>query len=93
MARRRTPEDIRRDIAAEREQLASSVADLRAAVKDAADVRGKLQARLPLVAAAAAGAGFFFGGGIGATMRWFARRSREGTTEARVGRFRIVDRG
>jgi hypothetical protein len=89
----RTPEEIRRDIAAEREQLDASVDALRGAVKDATDVRGRLQARLPVVAAAAAGAGFFFAGGIGATMRLLARRSREGTTEARVGRFRIVDRG
>jgi hypothetical protein len=93
MAPARTPDEIRREIAAEREQLAASVGDLRSAVKDATDVKGKLQARLPVVAAAALGAGFFFGGGIGATMRWFARRGREGTTEARVGRFRIVDRG
>jgi hypothetical protein len=31
-------------------------------------------------------------GGIGATMRMFARRSREGKEKARFGRFRIVDR-
>ena len=89
----RTPEQIRLDIAAERERLESSVEDLRAAIGAATDVKGKLQSQLPVVAAAALGAGFFFGGGIGATMRLLARRGREGTTEARVGRFRIVDRG
>ena len=31
--------------------------------------------------------------GTGGPARWFARRGREGKTEARVGRFRIVDRG
>jgi hypothetical protein len=89
----RTAQDIRRDIAAERERLASAVDDLRASVGAATDVKGKLQSQLPVVAAAALGAGFFFGGGIGATMRLLARRGREGTSEARIGRFRIVDRG
>jgi hypothetical protein len=93
MARARSAEEIRRDIEAERERLASSVGDLRAAIGEAADVKGRLRAKLPVVAAAALGAGFFFGGGIGATMRLLARRGREGTTEAKVGRFRIVDRG
>jgi hypothetical protein len=89
----RTAQEIRRDIAAERERLAAAVDDLRASVGAATDVKGKLQAQLPVVAAAAVGAGFFFGGGIGATMRLLARRGREGTSEARIGRFRIVDRG
>jgi hypothetical protein len=31
-------------------------------------------------------------GGIGATMRLFARKSREGTETARFGRFRVVNR-
>jgi hypothetical protein len=47
---------------------------------------------LPIVAAAALGAGFLFAGGIGATMRLIARRGREGTTKARFGRFSVVDR-
>jgi hypothetical protein len=93
MPRTRTAEEIRRDLEVERERLTSSVEDLRTAIGEATDVKGKLAAKLPVVAAAALGAGFFFGGGIGATMRLLARRSREGTTEARVGRFRIVDRG
>jgi hypothetical protein len=90
---KRTAEDIRRDIAVEREQLAEAVGDLRAALGEATDVKGKLQSKLPAVAGAALGAGFFVGGGIGATMRLLARRGREGTSEARIGRFRIVDRG
>jgi hypothetical protein len=89
----RSADEIRRDLAAERERLATSVQELRAAVAEATDVKGKLAAKLPVVAAGALGAGFFLGGGIGATMRLLARRGREGTTEARVGRFRIVDRG
>jgi hypothetical protein len=89
----RSAQDIRGEIATERERLAAAVDDLRAAFREATDVKGKLQAQLPVVAAAALGAGFFFGGGIGATMRLLARRGREGTSEARIGRFRIVDRG
>jgi hypothetical protein len=89
----RTAEEIRRDLETEREQLSASVEDLRAAIAEATDVKSKLAARLPVVAAAAVGAGFFLGGGIGATMRLLARKSREGSTEAKVGRFRIVDRG
>ena len=89
----RTPEDIRREIEAEREGLARSVETLRAELGEATDVGAKLRAHLPVVAAAALGAGFFFGGGIGATMRFIARRSREtGALEARVGRFRILQR-
>jgi hypothetical protein len=89
----RTPEQIRSDIEAEREQLARAVDDLRAGIGEATDVRAKLRGKLPAVAAGALGAGFVVGGGIGATMRLFARRGREGTTEARIGRFRLVDRG
>ena len=89
----RSPEQVRRDIEAEREQLAQAVESLRAGLGNATDVAAKLRSRLPVVAAGALGAGFFLAGGIGATMRLLARRSREGTTEAKVGRFRIVDRG
>ena len=73
----RTPETIRAEIAAEREQLASAVNQLRDGLGEATDVSAKLRANLPLVAAGALGAGFFLVGGVGATMRYFARRSRE----------------
>ena len=88
----RTPEQIRREIEAEREQLAKAVDDLRAGIGAATDVSGKLRAKLPIAAAAALGAGFFLAGGIGATMRLLFRRGREGQTRAQVGRFRIVER-
>ena len=93
MADGRTPEQIRREIETEREQLAASVDDLRAGIGAATDVRGKLAANLPVAAAAALGVGFVLAGGIGATMRLLARRSREGDERVRVGRFRLVDRG
>jgi predicted ATPase with chaperone activity len=73
----RTPEAVKREIATEREQLADSVEQLRAGLHDVTDVAGKLRAKLPLVAAGAAGAGFFLAGGIGATMRLVFRRGRE----------------
>jgi hypothetical protein len=73
----RTPETIRREIETEREQLAHAVEDLREGLGAATDVAGKLRANLPVVAASALGAGFFLAGGIGATMRFLARKGRE----------------
>ena len=88
----RTADQVRRDIESEREQLADAVEDLRGGLAEVTDIRGKLRANLPLVAAGALGAGFFLAGGVGATMRLLARRGREGTTKARVGPFSVVDR-
>jgi hypothetical protein len=88
----RSAEQVRRDIEAEREQLAEAVEDLRGGLASVTDVAGKLRSNLPLVAAGALGAGFFLAGGIGATMRLFARRGREGTTKAKLGPFSLVDR-
>jgi hypothetical protein len=90
MARRngRTQQDVRREIASEREQLADAVDSLRAGF----DVSGKLREKLPVVAAGALGTGFALAGGIGATMRLLARRSREGREKARVGRFSFIMR-
>jgi hypothetical protein len=84
----RTPEQVRRDIESEREELAKAVDQLR----EGMDVTGAVRSRLPIVAAAALGAGFVLSGGIGATMRLLMRKSREGETKARFGRFRLVDR-
>ena len=89
----RRPEDVRRDIEVARDDLATSIDTLRDRIGEATNVAAQLRARLPLVAAAAVGAGFFLAGGVGATMRLLARRGREGDTKARVGRFSIVDRG
>jgi hypothetical protein len=83
---------VRRDIESEREQLARALEQLRAGFGDATDVASKVRERLPLVAAGALGAGFFVAGGIGATMRYLARRGREGRTRARLGQFELVDR-
>ena len=88
----RTAEQVKRDIETEREQLAGAVEELRAGIGDATDITGKLRSKLPIVAAGALGAGFFLAGGIGATMRLFARRGREGKTKAKLGPFSLVDR-
>jgi hypothetical protein len=83
-----TTEAVRRQIEAERERLADAVDDLR----EAADLTAIVRSKLPALAAGAAGAGFFLAGGVGATMRLFARRGREGKTRAKAGRFTLVER-
>ena len=73
----RTPETVRREIEAERNQLAQAVEELREGLGEVTDVAGRLRAKLPVVAAGALGAGFFLAGGIGATMRFIARKGRD----------------
>jgi hypothetical protein len=88
MPARRTPEQVRSDIGAERERLTSAVAELRRTLGDAADLAAKVKARLPLVAGAASAAGL----GLGATIRLITRRGREPHERFRIGRFAVVDR-
>lgn len=66
-------EEIRGQIEAEREQLAGAVEHLRGELGAATNLRAKL----PLLAGGAAAAGFVLAGGVGATMRYLARRGRE----------------
>jgi hypothetical protein len=72
-----TVEQLQQEIADERAELVRSVDRLRAEVAEATDVGGLVQARLPLFVLAAFAAGFVLGGGIGASMRYAARRGRE----------------
>jgi hypothetical protein len=88
----RTPEEVRRDIASERDQLADAVEDLRTGLGEATDISGKLRGRLPVVAAGALGAGFVIAGGVGAAARLLFRRGREGKEKARLGPFAFIDR-
>jgi hypothetical protein len=88
----RTVDQVRRDIEAEREQLAGAADSLREEISEATDITGKLRANLPVVAVGALGVGFLLAGGVGATARLIFRRGREGETKAKLGRFRIVDR-
>jgi uncharacterized protein DUF3618 len=70
----RSPEQVRRDIEAHREELAGAVEALKRDIGKATDIGGKMKANLPAVAGAALGAGFLFAGGIGAVVRLFGRR-------------------
>jgi hypothetical protein len=88
----RTLEQVRRDIEAEREQLAGAAETLREEIGEATNVSAKIRANLPVVAVGALGIGFILAGGVGATARLIFRRGREGETKATVGRFRLVDR-
>jgi hypothetical protein len=85
-------QDIRRELAAERERLAEAVGTLRSELGEATDIGGRLQAKLPLAAAGALGLGFVASGGIGATVRLLLRRGREGEPKAKAGRFTLVDK-
>jgi hypothetical protein len=84
----RTLEDVRHELEQEREQLATAAESLR----ENMNLTKALQSKLPVVAAGALGVGFFLAGGIGATARLLMRRSREGETKAKAGRFRLVER-
>ena len=73
----RTSETVRREIELERQELATAVEQLREGIGEVTNVTAKVRANLPLVAAGALGAGFFLAGGVGATMRFLARKGRE----------------
>jgi hypothetical protein len=88
----RNPEDVRREIEVEREQLADAAESLRDQLGEATDITGKLRANLPAVAAGALSIGFVVAGGIGATARLIFRKGREGDMVAAFGPFRLVER-
>jgi hypothetical protein len=54
-------------------------------------VTAKVKSKLPLVAGGVASLGFVLAGGVGATMRYVARRSRDGHDVASVGRWSLRD--
>jgi hypothetical protein len=72
----RTDTEIKRDLETERAGLAEAVAELRAELAAAADIRARLDGNLPAAAAAAASVGFVVAGGIGATLRYLVHRGR-----------------
>jgi hypothetical protein len=90
MAAEKPDAKLREEIRTERAALADAVGDLRGAIGQAADVSGKLRAKLPVAAAGALGLGFVKAGGVGAIARLLMRRGREGDVKAKAGRFRIV---
>jgi hypothetical protein len=67
---------LRREVSAEREQLADAVEELRTELGDATNIGGRLRSNLPAAAAGALGLGFVAAGGIRATMRLIVRRGR-----------------
>jgi hypothetical protein len=73
----RSPEVVRREIARERTELARAVEQLRTDLGGTFDLRRKLGSRIAVVAPAAFATAFVVSGGIGATMRYLARRGRE----------------
>ncbi|HEY6606246.1 MAG TPA: hypothetical protein VIZ44_07860 [Gaiellaceae bacterium] len=88
----RTVADVRRDLEAQREQLAGEAESLRETLSEATDITGKLRANLPAAAVGALCIGFFFAGGVGATARLIFRKGREGEIKAAVGPFFLVER-
>jgi hypothetical protein len=80
----RTLEQVRIELEAEREQLASAVDSLRSEVKEATDVGAKLRRNLPVYAAAALGAGFLLAGGLGASKRRLFGRGEKEKERARL---------
>jgi hypothetical protein len=88
----RTVADVRRDLEAEREQLAGEAESLRGTLSEATDITGKLRANLPAVALGALSVGFLFAGGVGATARLIFRKGREREVRAIVGPFILVER-
>jgi hypothetical protein len=73
----RTEDQIQQEIVAERLQLAQSVEHLRDSLGEATNIAEKVRAKLPVAVAGAASVGFVLAGGLGATMRYFARRGRD----------------
>jgi hypothetical protein len=94
MATTRTQEQVQTELDAQRTELADAVEQLRGELGAAANISGKLKAKLPAAAGAAASVGFVLAGGVGATMRYFARRGRESESDEklRIGHWSIRHR-
>ena len=65
----RTQEQVRREIEAEREQLAGAVEHLRDEIGEATNVAAKLESKLPVIAGAAASVGFVLAGAVRCAVR------------------------
>jgi hypothetical protein len=82
-----TKDELQRRLENERQELADAVEALRRN----AGFGDRVRRQLPLLAAGAFTATFVLAGGIGATMRLLARRSRETHHSVfRLGRFTVV---
>jgi hypothetical protein len=76
MAATRTPEEIRRSIEANRQQLAVSLGRLRGEVAEVTDWRKQIRVHQKQVLVGAAVAGFVIGGGLAAMGGLLRRRRR-----------------
>lgn len=90
--RGRTQAQIRVEIAQERAALVGSTQELEAKLRAATDVTAKLSKNLHLLAAGVLVGGFVLAGGIGASARYFFRRSRERDEVLEAGRWRVYKR-
>jgi hypothetical protein len=77
MAEARTPEQVRSELEQERRRLGAAVTDLRERLGAAMDVRTQVRSRARVLTPATFATAFVLSGGIGATMRYLARRGRE----------------
>jgi hypothetical protein len=73
----RSAEVVRGEIARERTELARAIEQLRSDLGSTLDLRRKVGSRVAVMAPAAFAAAFVMSGGVGATMRYLARRGRE----------------
>jgi hypothetical protein len=76
VAETRSPALVRHEIAVERMALAEAVEGIRRRVAERTDVGARVGSRAVVLAPAAFLLTFVLSGGIGATMRYVARRSR-----------------
>jgi hypothetical protein len=82
-----TKDELQHQLEHERQELAEAVEALRRNTR----FGGRLRQHLPLLTAGAFAGTFVLGGGVGATMRLLARRSRETHRRVvRVGPFTVV---
>jgi hypothetical protein len=77
VAEPRSTAAVRREIALERGELAHAVEHLRTEVGGTFDIPKKIESHVTIAAPAAFATAFVVSGGIGATMRYLARRGRE----------------
>jgi hypothetical protein len=69
-----TDKELRRQLGAERAELADAVTTFRSELGEATDIKRRLKDKLPVAVAGALGLGFVAFGGIGRTVRLLLRR-------------------
>ncbi len=90
-ANARTLDQVLRDIEAERERLVGAVEQLRSELGQVpANLRANFRSKLPVVAGGIAAAGFVLAGGVGAPIRYLARRGRH--QKPRIGGWSLPKR-